>query len=55
VALVWHQVQYEQLSFWRNRPQHPGVDWSALGILLAWGAVGTLMALRRFRWLPGQD
>jgi ABC-2 type transport system permease protein len=33
--------------------QHPGVDWSALGILAAWGVAGALVALRRFRWLPG--
>lgn len=35
--------------------QHPGVDWSALGILLAWGSAGALVAVRRFRWLPGPD
>lgn len=33
--------------------QHAGVDWKALGILLAWGAAGALIAVRRFRWDPG--
>jgi ABC-2 type transport system permease protein len=32
--------------------QHSGVDWKDLGILLAWGAAGTLIAVRRFRWDP---
>jgi ABC-2 type transport system permease protein len=32
--------------------EHTGFDWHSLGILLAWGAVGTLIALRRFRWEP---
>jgi len=32
--------------------QHTGVDWKALGILLAWGAAGALIAIRRFRWDP---
>ena len=32
--------------------QHSGFDWKNLGVLLAWGAVGTLIAVRRFRWDP---
>jgi len=32
--------------------QHAGFDWRDLGVLLAWGAVGTLVAIRRFRWNP---
>ncbi len=32
--------------------EHTGFDWHSLGILLAWGAAGTLIALRRFRWEP---
>ena len=31
---------------------HTGYDWKSLGILLAWGAVGGLVAVRRFRWEP---
>ena len=32
--------------------QHTGFDWKHLGVLLAWGAVGALVAIRRFRWEP---
>ena len=32
--------------------RHTGFDWSALGVLLAWGTVGALVAVRRFRWNP---
>ena len=32
--------------------QHTGFDWKNLGVLLAWGAVGALVAVRRFRWNP---
>jgi ABC-2 type transport system permease protein len=32
--------------------QHTGFDWKHLGVLLAWGAVGALVAIRRFRWYP---
>ncbi len=32
--------------------QHTGFDWKDLGVLLAWGAAGTLIAVRRFRWDP---
>ena len=28
--------------------QHSGFDWKDLGVLLAWGAAGTLIAVRRF-------
>jgi ABC-2 type transport system permease protein len=31
---------------------HTGFDWNSLGILLAWGAAGGLIAVRRFRWEP---
>jgi ABC-2 type transport system permease protein len=27
-------------------------SWKNLGVLLAWGAAGTLIAVRRFRWDP---
>ena len=33
--------------------QHTGFEWKDLGVLLAWGAVGALVAIRRFRWNPG--
>ncbi|MFD0774413.1 ABC transporter permease [Streptomonospora algeriensis] len=29
-----------------------GVEWQQLGILLAWGVLGTVIAVRRFRWDP---
>ena len=32
--------------------QHSGVNWHSLAVLAAWGAVGTLVAIRRFRWAP---
>lgn len=32
--------------------QHAGLDWKNLGVLLAWGAAGALIAIRRFRWVP---
>ena len=32
--------------------QHAGLDWRNLGVLLAWGAAGALVAVRRFRWNP---
>jgi ABC-2 type transport system permease protein len=32
--------------------QHAGFDWKHLCVLLAWGAVGALVAIRRFRWDP---
>ena len=31
---------------------HAGLDWKHLGVLLAWGAIGALVAIRRFRWEP---
>ena len=32
--------------------QHTGFDWAALGVLLAWGVLGGLIAVWRFRWDP---
>jgi len=32
--------------------QHGGLAWRNLGVLLAWGAVGAFVAIRRFRWDP---
>jgi ABC-2 type transport system permease protein len=32
--------------------QHTGFDGKNLGVLLAWGAVGTAVAIFRFRWTP---
>ena len=32
--------------------QHAGPDWKNLGVLLAWGAAGALVAIARFRWNP---
>lgn len=28
------------------------LDWGSLGVLLAWGAAGALVAVARFRWTP---
>lgn len=32
--------------------QNTGFDWSHLAVLLAWGVVGAVVAIRRFRWDP---
>ena len=31
---------------------HTGLDWNHLAVLLAWGVVGGIVAVRRFRWDP---
>ena len=31
---------------------HTGFAWKSLGVLLAWGAAGAMVAIRRFRWDP---
>jgi ABC-2 type transport system permease protein len=31
---------------------HTGFAWRSLGVLLAWGAAGAVVAIRRFRWDP---
>jgi ABC-2 type transport system permease protein len=31
---------------------HAGVDWSHLSVLAAWGVLGAVVAIRRFRWDP---
>ena len=32
--------------------EHTGADWRQLAVLAAWGAVGAIVAVRRFRWVP---
>ncbi|HYK33647.1 MAG TPA: ABC transporter permease [Streptosporangiaceae bacterium] len=32
--------------------RHGGADWRQLAVLAAWGAVGAVVAIRRFRWDP---
>jgi ABC-2 type transport system permease protein len=32
--------------------EHTGADWRHLAVLAAWGAVGAVVAVRRFRWDP---
>jgi ABC-2 type transport system permease protein len=32
--------------------QHAGADWRDLAVLAAWGMVGAVVAVRRFRWDP---
>jgi ABC-2 type transport system permease protein len=31
---------------------HGGPNWQSLGVLLAWGVAGAVVAVRRFRWDP---
>jgi ABC-2 type transport system permease protein len=31
---------------------HASFDWRDLGVLLAWGAIGAVVAIRWFRWIP---
>ena len=31
---------------------HTGVGWGNIGVLLVWGALGALIGIRRFRWMP---
>jgi ABC-2 type transport system permease protein len=31
---------------------HSGMDWKSMGVLLAWGAAGAFVVVRRFRWTP---
>jgi ABC-2 type transport system permease protein len=35
--------------------QHAGLDWKNLGVLVAWGTAGALVAVRRFRWSPRSE
>jgi ABC-2 type transport system permease protein len=32
--------------------RHTGADWRHLAVLAAWGVIGALVAVRRFRWDP---
>jgi len=32
--------------------RHTGADWSHLAVLAAWGVLGAVVAIRRFRWNP---
>jgi ABC-2 type transport system permease protein len=32
--------------------QHTGADWRHLAVLAAWGGLGAIVAIRRFRWDP---
>lgn len=32
-----------------------GLPWRSLGVLLLWGALGAVVAVRRFRWDPGAE
>jgi ABC-2 type transport system permease protein len=32
--------------------EHTGFAWHDLAVLLAWGVLGGLVAIRRFRWNP---
>ena len=32
--------------------QHTGADWRHLAVLAAWGGIGAIVAIRRFRWDP---
>ena len=32
--------------------EHTGADWPHLAVLAAWGVIGAIVAIRRFRWNP---
>jgi len=32
--------------------RHAGADWRHLAVLAAWGVIGAIVAVRRFRWDP---
>ena len=32
--------------------RHTGPGWSSIGVLAAWGVIGAIVAVRRFRWDP---
>jgi len=32
--------------------RHGGADWPHLAVLAAWGILGAIVAVRRFRWDP---
>ena len=32
--------------------RHTGADWRQLAVLAAWGVIGAMVAIRRFRWDP---
>ena len=32
--------------------QHTGADWPHIAVLAAWGGIGAIVAIRRFRWDP---
>src|SRR5262249_56412056 len=32
--------------------RHTGADWRHLAVLAAWGVIGAIVAVRRFRWDP---
>ena len=48
---VYHLAQGLLDGFDRNGPAG-GIDPTAIGVLLAWGAFGALVAVRTFRWEP---
>ncbi len=52
-ASGWLPVRPFNEALLSSFAQHSGVDWKDLGVLLAWGAAGALIAVRRFRWDPG--
>jgi ABC-2 type transport system permease protein len=35
--------------------QHTGADWGHLAVLAAWGGLGAIVAIRRFRWDPRSE
>jgi ABC-2 type transport system permease protein len=35
--------------------RHTGTDWRHLAVLAAWGVVGAIVAVRRFRWDSGPE
>jgi ABC-2 type transport system permease protein len=40
------------LAAWAPEADGPGFPWASVAVLLAWGALGLVLALRFFRWTP---
>jgi ABC-2 type transport system permease protein len=47
---VWHAIQATTNLL--NPIKSGGLDWGSVFVLVLWGAVGTLLTWRRFRWDP---
>jgi ABC-2 type transport system permease protein len=48
----WLPVRPFNLALTGPFEQHTGADWPQLAVLAAWGVIGAIVAVRRFRWDP---